>query len=340
MAPVHARAASLVLVLQLASAAGCGDEDGAPPTPPLALTAVTFNSGTSERMGHDQPPDDGYTSAHAATSDEWYGDGLAWLPAVEATRRLFAEVQPDVVAFQEVFDPEECAGIPVEGHADFACETWTAGDPSVAHLVLGAGYQVGCHPGKTDKCLAVRRAFASLSGCADDTCPDALIGSRVEDCGSGARVARAVLDLAQGGRLTVVSVHGSSGIATDDQACRAHQVDQVFIDVGDGAPAANGERNLILGDFNTDPVRFSGFDPSAARWLEFTGPERSFSFVTDVGPDAPATYTGVNIDHVVSDSLSGDCWAAGVTPGHPRVIDAVYFDHTPIVCALQEAPAE
>ena len=64
---------------------------------PLSFTAVTFNSGTSENMGHDNPPDDGYTSQHAAISDQYYGDGLAWSPAVAATREFFAQVNPEIV---------------------------------------------------------------------------------------------------------------------------------------------------------------------------------------------------------------------------------------------------
>jgi hypothetical protein len=27
-------------------------------------------------------------------------------------------------------------------------------------------------------------------------------------------------------------------------------------------------------------------------------------------------------------------WAAGITEGHPAVIDAIYFDHVPIVCEI------
>ncbi len=65
-------------------------------------------------MGHDDPPDDGYTGQHAEYSDLHYGDGLAWVPTVEAATTFFSAVQPDVVGFQEIFYSEECAGIPTE----------------------------------------------------------------------------------------------------------------------------------------------------------------------------------------------------------------------------------
>jgi hypothetical protein len=314
--------------------AGCNGADDTA-DPPLSFVGVTFNSGTSEVMGHDDPPDDGYTSAHAAVSDAWYGDGLAWTPAVEATRAFFEALDPEVVVFQEVFWSEECTAIPADAHPDFVCETWSAGDPTVAQAVLGDGWQVMCHPGNPDKCAAVHERFGRFRGCEDVFCIEGLDGTRVEGCGGGARVGRGVIELEDGGTLTLVSVHGSSGFATDDQQCRVRQVEQVFLDLGDGTPGASGGRNLVMGDLNTDPGRWADFDPSAARWNDFVGEGQPFEFVTEVGPEAPRSYQGVaTIDHVISDALSGDCWIAGLTQGHPVVIEAVYFDHMPLVCEL------
>jgi hypothetical protein len=321
-------------------AAGCqdptdDDDDSASPGSSIPVTAVTFNTGTSEAMGHDGDPDDGYSSDHAAFSDEYYGDGLAWLPAVAATTTFLAEVAPDVIAFQEIFHPGECAEIPSEAQADFICETWQDGDPTVAQAVLGAGYQVMCIPDHPDKCAAVRLSFGSFRDCEADLCLDGLFGTRIEDCGSAARVGRGLVDLVDGGELSVVAVHGTSGMGEEDMECRARQVEQVFVDLGDGEPGANGEHNLILGDFNTDPARMAGYDPSADRWNDFVTGD-PFAFLTAVGEDAPPTYaTVLNIDHVIGDSAVGSCWHAGVTEGHPEVIDAIYFDHLPAVCELE-----
>jgi len=294
---------------------------------------VTFNTGTSEGLNHDAPPDDGYSSEHAARSDTWYGDGLAWVPAVEAARTFFGRLDADVVAFQEIFWSDLCADIPESAHTDFVCESWLAGDPTVALEILGPGWQVACHLGRPDKCLAVRMDVARIAGCGDALCIDGLDGTRVEGCGSGARVGRAHLELAEG-MVTAVSVHGSSGITAHDQACRVAQVEQVFLDL-DGAPAADGMRNLILGDLNTDPGRFADFDPSAGRWLDFVGPGAEFAFHSEVGAGAPGGYQGVaDIDHVMSDAFAGDCRIAGLDPALPEVLDAVYFDHRPVVCDL------
>ncbi len=101
--------------------AACSDEAPDPLSSPF--TAVSFNTGTSEGMGHDIGPDDGYTSMQAETSDKYYGDGLAWSKAVEATTKFLAQVKPDVISFQEIFYPEECAKIPASDKKDFICET-------------------------------------------------------------------------------------------------------------------------------------------------------------------------------------------------------------------------
>lgn len=310
-----------------------GGRDAGPPD--IAFVAVTFNTGTTEGLPHDATPDDGYTSAQATISDTWYGDGLAWLPVVEATRAFFADLDPDVVAFQEIFHAPQCAGIPLEHHAGWYCEAWSEGEPTVANAILPMGFQVACNLGKPDKCVAVNRRFGTIRGCDADFCLDGLDGAEVTGCGSGSRVGRGVIDLVGGGSITIVNLHGTSGITEEDAACRVRQFEQVFVDL-DGEPAANGAIDLVMGDLNTDPGRLASADPSAARWNDFVGEGLPFHFVSDVGRRAEPTTAGlVNIDHVVSDRLSGGCWAAGVTEGHPPVTDVVYFDHHPIVCAMQ-----
>ncbi len=310
--------------------------DLARPDARTSFVVVTFNTGTSESLPHDQPPDDGYTSAHAKLSDQFYGDGLAWTPAIKDAAVFFAALDPDVVVFQEIFHVGDCAAIPASAVKGFVCESWSPGSPGVAHLVLGPGWQVACHVGKPDKCAAVKKSFGSFRGCASDLCLEGLFGSTVTGCGKGARIGRGVIDLVGGGELTLVNVHASSGLTSDDQGCRVKQVEQIFVELGDGKPAASGLRNLVLGDFNTDPGRLALLDQSAARWNDFVGPGKAFHFVSPVGPLVPPTYAGLfNIDHVVSDAFTGSCWAAGVTAGKPAVSSAVYFDHKPLVCTLK-----
>ncbi len=316
--------------------AGSAEDGGRPldaSSPPLGFRAVTFNTGTNDTLPHDSDGD-GYGRDEAAVSDEYYGDGLAWAANVEATRLWFTENVVDVVAFQEIFHSPDCVDIPTRHHRGFVCESWEAGDPTVAQVLLGEGYQIACHQDRDDKCLGVRRAFGTIRGCDSDFCANGLDGARVRDCGGGSRVGRGVIDLAAGGEITVVTYHGTSGIGGSDQECRVKQIDQIFVDL-DGEPAANGERNLIFGDFNTDPFRAGLLDASARRWLEFAGDGSPFTFISPAGPDAPPSYSGLfNIDHIVSDAFRGTCRVPGVDAGEPDVLSTVYFDHKPVVCDL------
>lgn len=330
---VH-RAATLLLVTAVSSLMGCGSDDsGLRGT--ATIRAVTFNTGTTPGLAHDNAPDDGYGSAEAAISDEYYGDGLAWSEVVEDTRRFLESIDADIVAFQEIFYSGDCATVPAELRIGFVCEDWKPGDPTVAQIITGAGYQVACNLGKPDKCIAVKRDFGTVRGCDADLCLDGLDGAEVEDCGGGSRVGRGVIDLRAGGALTVVNIHGTSGLSRADIDCRTKQFQQVFVDLGlgDGEPAANGEANLILGDLNNDPGRAQTADVRTFR--EYAGPGKPFAFVSPVGPEAPPTYAGLlNIDHIVSDALIGECFVPGLTEGYAAVTETVYFDHKPIVCDL------
>lgn len=294
------------------------------------FTAVSFNTGTSEGMAS-ADPDDAYDEAHGEASDLYYGDGLAYLPAVEATTVALAEISPEVIVFQEMFYSGNCPDVPESARADFVCQDWTAGDPTVAQMVMGQGYQVVCHPEKDDKCVAVKKTFGKIRGCDDDLCMDSgLTGFTVPDCGKGARVARGVIDLVSGGTLTLVSVHGSSGMLTGDMDCRVGQFRQIFENLGDGRPAADGLVNLIMGDFNTDPVRLVPGDTSAdylAENINMGGSVQArFSLVNDIDAEGPGSYGGLfDIDLVISDYLTGTC-------RHEQVFSTPYFDHIPIVC--------
>lgn len=321
-----------LLVAGLALVLGaCTGDDEAIPKP--TFTVATFNTGTSE-AGHGAVADDGYGPEQAKLSDAYYGDGLAWLAVMEETRIWFSESSIDVVGFQEIFDVEECAAVPSEARPGFVCESWKPGDPSVAERLLGAEWQVACHLDHADKCLGVRKAFGKIRGCDAELCLDGLAGAEVSGCGSGSRIGRAVIDLARGGSITVVNVHGSSGIAQADQDCRVKQLEQVFVDL-DGEPAANGERNVILGDFNTDPGRMADFDESAALLNQHAGPGKPFAFVTAVGADATPTYAGLfNIDHVLSDAFGGSFFVPGASEKHPPVSKSDFFDHKPHVARL------
>ncbi len=309
----------------------------APETTPVVppFVAVTFNTGT----GGSAPAEGnfGYNDDQAFFNDEYYGNGIAWVPFVEMTHDWFAQVDPDVVVFQEIFWPGDCADMPLEAAIGFVCEEWQDGDSTVMERLLGSDYQYMCNLGHPDKCAAVHKRFGTFGGCDSAVCLEGMDGSQIEGCGHGARIGRATINLTGGGTLTLVNIHGSSGLTEEDAACRVKQFEQVFVDLGDGEPGANGLVNLVMGDLNTDPGRLADADASAARFNDFVGEGKAFRYLTKVGMDAPPTYGVLNIDHVVSDSLTGSCWHPTVDAGHGPVMEAFFFDHLPAVCSLSLA---
>jgi len=79
---------------------------------------------------------------------------------------------------------------------------------------------------------------------------------------------------------------------------------------------------------SASPGRNQHFDPSAA-YLDEVVAGGPFAFLSEVGPDAEPTYAGLfNIDHVPSDAFEGDCAAS------EPITAVAYFDHLPMVCAL------
>lgn len=300
--------------------AGCGA-----PAPP-SFSVVSFNSGTTEGLAHDADRDDGYTSEQAAVSDQYYGDGLAWPTAIEAARSWFAAEPPDLVAFQEIFSAEDCLVVPTDQQSGWFCEGWQEGDPTVAETVLGPDYNIACHEGKPDKCIAVHSRFGEIAGCEGSLCPP-IEGAEVEGCGSGARVAWADIERVGGSQLRMVHVHGSSGLSDEDQDCRIAQFEAAFEEVR--LPT------ILLGDLNTDPGRWTELDRSAAAFNQ--GAEATqLHFISPVGEDVEPSYGGVvNIDHVLSDVFVGGCETPGVSEGLPSVLDTVYFDHHPVRCEVQ-----
>ncbi len=337
----------LLLMLSLPCACATGTEtgpdiggdatvgDGVSHAPEGPFTVITWNTGTAGGIRVPAEENFGYGPEQEKIADEYYGNGLAWNTAIVAAREFLATASPDLISFQEIFHSDDCADIPEAARAGFVCEDWAHGDPTVARTVLGPDYQIATHGfGRHDKVLAVHNRFGRIVGCDAEFCLDGLDGFPIEGCGRGGRVGRAVIERHSGERITVVSYHGRSGMLQRDFECRTQQVDQIFVDFGDGQPAANGQANIILGDFNTDPGRLQAVDESAARWNDFVGPGKPFQFISKVGEDAPGSYILFDIDHIVSDVFEGTVSYPGISPGTEPVYEGQLFDHIPVIATL------
>ena len=311
----------------------CAGPDGRSSPP---FVAMTFNIGTTTGLSHDEG-NDGYTQEMSDHTDEFYENSLSWNPAEEALTAFLAAQSPDVVVFQEMFFDPWCADIPIDPDLDFVCQDYTAKRPLQLQRLLGEGYQVACALDEEDNCAGIKRDFGSISGCDDDVCLGALDGmGPPSGCSNGAKVGTLDIETATRGILTLVNVHASSGIRDEDTACRVDQLRQIFVDRGDGVPAAWGRTNLVMGDINTDPFQMSDLDPSAAEWNSHVGDGRGFDYISSDTEEGEPTYAGLfRIDHVVSDALTGGCMVPGESVGTEPMMEATYWDHRPVICTIE-----
>lgn len=318
--------------------------------PPRTFTFLTFNVGTTDNLGHEGDPD-GYSDALSDVNAAFYGNNLAWMPAQARLRTFLDALKPDILAFQELyFDGNctaDCAGIQAsdpalyagacQGEA-FACGSWTDGEPITVRRILGPDYAVACAPGHPDNCVAVRKAFGTLRGCADGPCLGGLDGLRPPNgCTSGARVATAVVQVADGPEIAVVDVHTTAGTNID---CRIAQFQQVFVDRGDGKPAAFGQHDIVAGDMNIDPFLMDPkYDASVVYWNEHVGDGKPFHYLSSADASGPNThpYSFMKLDHVISNDLQGSCVVLGVSEdtSAPLSEGSTYFDHRPVYCTVE-----
>ncbi len=317
-----------------------GRGDGGSASEP-SWTVFTFNVGTSKGLAHDVDGDE-YDSEAAEITDQFYHNSLSWQRAEDALAVFVAAERPAIAFLQEVFYDGWCAQGPQPPPDWSVCAHLPPDGALQLERVFGPDYQIACHEGHPDKCIAVRRDIGRIRGCPKDgVCLDGLHGGPPPwPCSHGPRAARAEVDLADGTTLVVVSIHATSGLSAEDAACRAAQFRRVFIDAGDGSPLAPGsEPVLIGGDLNTDPLMFAASDESAATWNEHVGAGKAFVDLAEPDQDAPASYLGIaHLDHIATNAFEGDCVVAGRSAGVPPVLEATYWDHSPVVCKLRWHP--
>lgn len=300
----------------------------------LSFKVMTFNIGTTEGLDHDSG-DDGYTQKMADITNDLYQNSLSWNPAEKALTAFLAQHQPDIVAFQEGFYDPWCESIAVDPALDFVCKDYTPTRPWQLRRLVGPDYQLAYANDQPDNFIAVKKSLGKIVGCPlDAVCVEGLHGlPPASGCTSRPRVGSIEVELNDGRKLVVVVMHGTSGVKLEDMLCRVDQVNQIFVDRGDGKPAAFGEANIVMGDLNTDPF-LPPIDPSVVAWNGFVGQGKTFSYISSDSAIGPATYLDVvRIDHVVSDKVRGSCIVPGSTPGVPPVFaDAIYWDHNPVLC--------
>ncbi len=287
-----------------------------------------------------------------------------------------ARNKPDVIALQEVMSPLIC-DIGFESDPRKACYPDTPPSFSAARI-LGPDYSVVCDENRSIECIGVRNDFgqiqnprqkskhadhfevysdwlpqgfqyayggavtASLGG---DTC-SWLDGGCTNDhsCDDESTVSAITVKQVNGEILRVVHVHPSAGKAN---ACRKKQVKQGF------ELAKGFLRSVILGDWNFVPGGFSQPEVSA-EFFEHVGLDREFvnhGACVD-GVRWPTTATGLALDTVVSNFLSGSCvvldsdgpgdfkrldegfTTEGFTAKEVAALESQRMDHSALSCLL------
>ena len=233
-----------------------GDEEGPRPPALVALHVVaTQNAGTTELM------DLLVFSELRPVCSESYGNNLCTVDSERLLADALLGAAPQVLFLEEVWEQARCAepGRPPEANLPpFAC---SAGDTSQLARILPPGLRWACAAGYPDNCVAFHPdAFEPTLGeaCRDRDCSPAMMDIDA-GCGPPGRIA-ALAGRTASGDATLVVVHTSAGIESDDRACRATQLGALREFLG----ALPNDRVLLVGgDFNFDPQQDSGPDVDA-----------------------------------------------------------------------------
>jgi hypothetical protein len=235
---------------------------------------------------------------------------LCLAPVEQRLAVRLAELQPDVVALQEVLPTLVCEppaspgafGTPATSlsllNPDHLCSPQQRAAASAPEqrdrLLPPREWDVRCNAPNIDPaapervippwdCVGVRRSagriadFRTLPGSRPGVVPD-------ETCDNGftVNVARLVV---RGAPLQVTSAHPDSGGARD--GCRAEKLSRMFAALGGSRPTAP---TIVAGDMNLDPYRTS--DASTEVWSRHVGTEGTpYRYRSGIAEADPAPFT-------------------------------------------------
>jgi len=270
-----------------------------------------------------------------------YSWGLCYNDVEQRLAESIQELRPDIVTLQEITHPSQCEGWE-ETDPDKVCYGYQTHNPAYqARRLLGEGYTIACEPRNHRDCLGVHVEAGSIEGCP--------LGSYCEDIGTsdvplpgcnGSFTISAFTTIVHDQPIRVVNGHPASR----SERCRTDSIGQIFEPHDGQLPLVSGERNLIMGDLNMDPFRYS--DTTTTLWGQFVGmPGSGLPFTYHSGPAEhwPPYDTFVLglfhrvLDFVVSDFAAGSCQVLGVSPDTQRIDGGRGMDHRAVYCVLEFA---
>lgn len=258
------------------------------------------------------------------------------LATEQVIARAVSAYRPDIVVLNEVFDAAYCAGNN-ETNARYICHGYKARTPyQQVRRYLGPDYTIVCDGIAHYDCIGALTARFSMKECAaGKECLGAAVtpahGTECKGLGSITSVSSAHLTF-NGKAITVVNGHPLNAVDHPGDACRHAQYQQIF------ETLADGQRNLIMGDMNGDPIRFPTIFKSFAYWNTKVGKGKRFRYHSgpaEATPPPPTWEQFFTLDHVVSDFLTGTCRTLGHQADKHRLDHPLMrMDHLAIVCDL------
>lgn len=245
------------------------------------------------------------------------------------------EIDPDVVALQEIVSDAQCDELGTEPDATKVCHAARrAVEPAQVRRLLGPAYSITCDTRRGFECIGVHQRFGDIEGCQPGgLCFLADTADAGDGCDPGFSISAATLILNDGMRVRLVNGHPPSGNAI---GCRRDQLERAFVGVESLAPA--GKPTIAAGDFNLDP--FSGSDASVQLWNQLFGPTRRLQYHSGPAEQQPPYSTSFSLlgaqvfDHVASDFAEGVCQTLGEAPGTERLDGGGGSDHRALLCDL------
>ena len=252
---------------------------------------------------------------------------LCLKPVEDRVRESVRALAPEVVALQEISTAAQCEK-KREGNPKKICAPQDRAEAEEqTRRILGPDYTIALAKGRYEA-IAVKVSAGTIQGCAPGAiCWTEFLPELPQGCDPGFSVS-AVDAVLKGRAVRLVNVHPDS----IKRGCRTLELQQAFA-------LASGPRNLMLGDWNTDPYHRKGEDVDA--WKDGVA-EHHFTVHSGIAEHDPPYLTDLvpwpwpdkTLDHVLSDFAQGTCVTLGVAPGTERLDDHGDLDHRALLCEL------
>jgi hypothetical protein len=241
-----------------------------------------------------------------------------------------AKARPDVALLSEVITPAQCDALGPSVEGWHACHPSNrAAEPDQVRRLLGPDYTIACEPRRGYECIAVRKGFARIAGCAEGaTCRGqgpVRSAPPVAGCDEGFTLSAVTAEI-DGEKVDLAVVHPPSGVFDSSRQCRRDFLPAVLEPKGTAGSLRESAFAIIGGDFNLDPFRRLGDID-----VDYLRSRVRFAFSDSAGPplamhsglpehDPPywsAPLSRATWDLVVGEGFVGRCVTLGAAADYP-----------------------